>query len=242
MWLEPVISIKPLSRSISSYKRYLSDWSRYAALPDAEPLNFLDSYPCLFDRTATTPFDSHYFYQGIWALKAILQSGTHVHVDVGSNIVFAGMLTALTRVVFMDIRPLTVNLDRFTSLSGSILALPLADNSVTSLSCLHVAEHIGLGRYGDSLDTRGTAKAIRELVRVLAPQGHLYFSVPVGKPRLCFNAHRIHSPQQIMDYFHDLELVEFSGIDRGMFLQGIDPADLAEASYACSLFHFTKRI
>jgi len=35
----------------------------------------------------------------------------------------------------------------------------------------------------------------------------------VGKPRLCFNAHRIHSPQQIIEYLSNLELVELSGID-----------------------------
>jgi hypothetical protein len=58
----------------------------------------------------------------------------------------------------------------------------------------------------------------------------------------CFNAHRSHSPQQILDYFHDLELIQFSGIDdRGNFRQMIDSGDLANASYACGLFHFTKK-
>jgi SAM-dependent methyltransferase len=241
-WIEPVFQVRRLRSSASLYGRYFSDWSRYATTPGSETLRFLDSYPCLFDRAATTSFDGHYFYQDIWALKAILGSGTPLHVDVGSNIVFVGMLTAFTHVIFLDIRPLAVNLERFASLSGNILTMPLLDNSVTSLSCLHVAEHIGLGRYGDSLDPQGTRKAARELARVLAPQGHLYFSVPVGKPRLCFNAHRVHSPQQILDYFHDLELVEFSGIDRGTFRQSMDPADLAEANYACGLFHFTKKL
>ena len=152
------------------------------------------------------------------------------------------MLTAITKVTFIDIRPLIVNLENFDSKPGSILALPFGDNSVPSLSCLHVAEHIGLGRYGDPLDPEGTKKATRELARVLALQGNLYFSVPVGKPRVCFNAHRIHSPQQILDYFYDLELIQFSGIDdRGNFRQAIDPGDLANASYACGLFHFTKK-
>jgi hypothetical protein len=105
-----------------------------------------------------------------------------------------------------------------------------------------VAEHIGLGRYGDPLHPEGTKKAAGELVRILAPTGNLYFSVPVGKPRVCFNAHRIHSPQQILSYFHDLELLQFSGIDDdGICRQDIAPGDLADATYACGLFHFTKR-
>jgi SAM-dependent methyltransferase len=118
----------------------------------------------------------------------------------------------------------------------------MESNSVRSLSCLHVAEHIGLGRYGDPLDPHGTLKACRELARVLAPGGNLYFSLPVGKPRLCFNAHRIHSVGQILDYFRDLSLVELSGIDdeRRVMLQ-MEKSALDNADYGCGLFHFTKK-
>ena len=240
-WIEPVLPLNHMRRSILLYGRYFSDWSRYAALPGAETLRFIDGYPCLFDRTATTGIDGHYFYQDIWAFKLVLASGAPSHIDVGSRATLVGLLTAITRVTFIDIRPLLVHLENYNPLSGSILALPFADHSVPSLSCLHVAEHIGLGRYGDSLDPAGTQKAARELVRVLAPRGNLYFSVPVGRSRVCFNAHRVHSPQQILDYFHDLELVQFSGIDKREFRQDIEPDDLANARYACGLFHFTKR-
>ena len=241
-WMDPVLPTRQLRRSVSYYVCYLSDWYRYSALPGSETLRFIDSYPCLFDRTRTTPFDAHYFYQDIWAFKRIQVSGTPSHVDVGSRAIFVGMLTAITKVTFIDIRPLVVNLENFDSIPGSILALPFSDNSVPSLSCLHVAEHIGLGRYGDPLDPEGTKKATGELARVLAPRGNLYFSVPVGKPRVCFNAHRIHSPQQILDYFYDLELVRFSGIDdNGTFRRDMDPKDLADAAYACGLFYFTKK-
>lgn len=241
-WIQPVLPTGRLRRSPSSYARYVSQWRRYSALPGAEILRFEDSYPRLFDRTATTAFDSHYFYQDIWVFKAIQAAGPPCHVDVGSRAIFVGMLTAITRVSFIDIRRLPADLENLDSQAGSILALPFDDNSVFSLSCLHVAEHVGLGRYGDPLDPLGTEKATRELARVLAPTGNLYFSLPVGKPRVCFNAHRIHSPGQILDHFRDLELVEFSGIDdRGAFRQDIDPNDLADASYACGLFHFTKK-
>jgi hypothetical protein len=242
-WIEPVLPTKRLPRSVFYYVRYLSEWSRYSALPGSETLHFVDSYPRLFDRTAITRVDSHYFYQDIWAFKLVLASGTPNHVDVGSSADCVGMITAIAKVIFIDIRPLVVKLENFNSLSGSILALPFADSSVPSLSCLHVAEHVGLGRYGDPLDPEGTKKATRELARVLAAQGNLCFSVPVGKPRVCFNAHRIHSPWQILDYFHDLDLVQFAGIDdRGKFTQGLDPGDLTEANYACGLFHFTRPV
>lgn len=228
--------------SFRLYPRYFSDWRRYSTIPGAEPLCWRDTYPCLFDRTATTPLDAHYFYQDTWAFKAIQASAPTSHVDVGSRAIFVGMLAATTRVTFVDLRPLIVDSENLSCTAGSILALPFADDSLCSLSCLHVAEHVGLGRYGDALDPLGTEKATRELARVLAPRGHLYFSVPVGKPRVCFNAHRVHSPARILEYFRELKLVQFSGVDdAGNLVEGIDPHELADASYACGLFHLRKK-
>src|SRR3954454_19144361 len=110
-----------------------------------------------------------------------------------------------------------------------------------SVSCLHVAEHIGLGRYGDPLDPDGTRKAAAELARVLAPDGQLLFSGPVGRPRTCFNAHRIHAPHDVVAMFDGLELSEFGGIDdAGRFEVPHALDDLADARYACGLFRFTR--
>jgi SAM-dependent methyltransferase len=242
-WIRPVFDARCAWQIAKSYEWYISDWRIYSKLPGAERLRFEDSFPCLQDRTATTPFDSHYFYQDIWAFKAIKASGAPSHVDVGSRVIFVGMLTTITKVTFIDIRPLIVNLENFESKTGSILALPFSDRSVSSLSCLSVAEHIGLGRYGDPIDPLGTKKAARELARVLAPGGSLYFSVPVGRPRVCFNAHRIHSPQQILEYFYDLKLVQFSGVgEDGTLREGIAPDDFKNATFATGLFHFTKEM
>lgn len=69
----------------------------------------------------------------------------------------------------------------------------------------------------------------------------MYFSLPVGKPGLCFNAHRIHSPEQILEYFSDLKLVEFSGVDdKGNFLENIDLSELGNQAYACGMFWVRK--
>ncbi len=242
-WLDPVFPIHKSVTFVGLYAQYWTDWKCYRNLPGAESLHIGDSLPCLFDRTVTTSYDPHYFYQDIWAFKRIQTSGTPTHIDVGSRIILVGMLTAITNVTFIDIRPLMVSLDKFNSQPASILSLPFANNSISSFSCLHVAEHIGLGRYGDPLEPRGTKKATRELARVLAPGGNLYFSVPIGKPRVQFNAHRIHSPQQILDYFYDLQLVHFSAVDdRKNFCEDADPDDFSAAKYSCGLFHFRKQI
>ena len=240
-WMKPVCDPIAAIRALPGYFTYARDWMRYGRLPGAEPRRIIDSAPMLGEATATTPFDRHYFYQDTWAFSKIVSSGAKLHVDVASRIDLVGFLTAVCEVKFVDIRPLRVDLPHFESVNASILGLPFDNNSVKSLSCLHVVEHIGLGRYGDSLDPEGSAHACRELERVLAPRGNLYFSCPVGKPRVCFNAHRIHSVAQILSYFSRLDLVEFSGIDDQRRLRrnaGVHTFD--ESEYACGLFHFTK--
>lgn len=242
-WVSPVLDPIKLLKSIKGYSRYFLDWVRYSQMDGAEPIRFSNTCPCVTDKTAVTRFDRHYFYQDIWAFRRVLSSGVKEHVDVGSRIDFVGFLTAVVSVTFVDIRPLVASLDDFQSVKGSVLAMPFEDNSVMSLSCLHVAEHIGLGRYGDVLDPFGTKKACAELARILAPGGNLFFSLPVGKPRLCFNAHRIHAPQQVLEYLGSLTLVEFSGIDDcGHFQRDIAPADLQSCDYGCGLFGFTKEL
>jgi hypothetical protein len=232
---------KKLKNLIPKYLKYHNQWKIYSSMEGAEPSEHTEAFPKIYDQTISTKFDSHYFYQDIWGFNRILESKCDYHVDIGSNVIFVGLLTAITEVTFIDIRPLRVNLKNFISKKGNILALPYESNSISSLSSLHVAEHIGLGRYGDSLDPLGTKKATKELTRVLAPSGNLYFSLPIGKPKLCFNAHRIHSTQQILEYFSDLKLLELSGVDDdGNFLENIDRNVLDSCNYGCGLFWFTK--
>lgn len=240
-WKKPLIRTKILS-GLTKYPGYLKDLFVYRRMEGAEPIKLTDTYPCLFDKTSTTRVDSHYFYQDLWAFKKIIQHNPPKHIDVGSNVVFVGFLTGITQVSFVDIRPLKVsNVSNLKSIKGSILEMPFEDNSVESLSCLHVAEHIGLGRYGDPLDPLGTKKAAAELSRVLAKGGNLYFSLPVGKPKICFNAHRIHSPRQIVNYFGDLKLIELSGSDDNKnFIENIDIEILENSRYSCGMFWFTK--
>jgi len=220
---------------------YLRDWKKYSKIRGAEQIKFINTFPCIHDKTATSSFDKHYFFQDIWAFKKIYESKCEHHVDIGSRISYVGLLTTITNVLFIDLRPINVVLESFESRRGSLTSLPFETDSIPSISCLHVAEHVGLGRYGDALDPMGTKKAIRELSRVLAPDGNLYFSLPIGEPKICFNAHRIHSTEQIINYFSDLKLIELSGIDdKGNFVINIDKKTLDSCEYGCGLFWFKK--
>jgi len=240
-WFCPLFDPVNFFSILIRYVSFLREWRNYSRLEGAEPLDFENSYPMITDRTATTRVDIHYFYQAVWAMERIARIKGSIHVDVGSEVGFIGMLTTHLPVLFIDIRPVRVKLPYLSSLAGSLLNLPLATHSVISLSCLHVVEHVGLGRYGDPLNPLGTRLASEELSRVLMPGGDLFFSTPVGRPRVCFNAHRIHTPQQILTYFKGLELVEFSVVDdRGQFMTDVQPEQMNTVNYACGLFWFRR--
>lgn len=230
-----------LPKGLSGFVWFLADLYVYSRLPGAEVIHLSNTYPQVHDRTSISGIDAHYFYVNGWAMRRIVAQQPTCHVDVGSQTIFANLLGAVIPVMFVDYRPLRAKLVGLESLGADILALPFADRSIESLSCLHVAEHIGLGRYGDPLDPQGTRKAAQELTRVLAKRGNLFFTLPVGKSRLCFNAHRIHAPEIICDYFSELELVEFSGVDDGGHLvEQVTPDRLRQSEYACGMYWFRK--
>lgn len=199
-------------------------------------------FPKIFDRYPTShTFDKHYVYMDRWAFKNLQVGRPENHVDVGSSIRFLSMASTVTKLKFIDIRPVKIDFDNFECIQGSVLRLPFADNSIESLSCLHVAEHVGLGRYGDPLDPLGTKKACEELSRVLKAQGRLYFALPIGAPAIYFNAHRVHDPLVILEYFSDLRLLGFSAVnDQGNFVGEARLEDYINADYACGMYVFTK--
>ena len=202
-----------------------------------------DRWPCLNDDTTNTTFDAHYIYHTGWAARVLRRSKPQLHVDIASSLYFASILSAFIPVRFYDYRPAPLILPGFTSGRADLLQLPFESDSIESLSCMHVIEHIGLGRYGDPLDYNGDVKAITELKRVVKPGGSLLFVVPIGYPRICFNAHRIFSFQQIREYFSDYSLAEFGLIPDNPFNGMIINPTLEiinSQKYGCGCFWLRK--
>src|SRR6266702_1814347 len=198
-----------LYRTITAYKKFLFDYLEFGRLAATKEkrftLNFKDRWPCLHENTKSTPFDRHYVFHTAWAARLLAENLPESHVDISSSLQFSTIVSAFVPVKFYDFRPTELNLSGLTSQSADLLALPFADESILSLSCMHVVEHVGLGRYGDRVDPDGDMKAISELKRVLAVGGVLLFVVPVGKPVIMFNAHRVYSYDQIVSYFAELK-------------------------------------
>jgi Uncharacterized protein conserved in bacteria len=208
-------------------------------------LNWKERLPCLNDKTITTAFDRHYVYHLAWAARILSQTRPESHVDISSSLFFSATVSAFLPVRFYDYRPAPLGLDGLSCDAADLSGLPFADESVSSLSCMHVVEHVGLGRYGDPLDPDGDLKAIAELKRVLAPGGDLLYVVPTGGTALImFNAHRIYTYEQTLEYFEGLELTEFALIpedpDDGGLVRGATKELADRQKYGCGCFWFRK--
>lgn len=208
------------------------------------PLKESDLYPCLTDATSTTAFDRHYVYHPAWAARILARTAPEVHVDISSSLHFSTLVSAFIPVKFFDYRPADLNLPNLTSERADLMALPFKSRSQSSLSCMHTVEHVGLGRYGDPLDYDGDLKAMGELQRVLSPGGTLLFVVPVGEPRIAFNAHRIYSYAQVVSAFSELELQEFALVEDdargGRFIQNASKEESDRQVYGCGCFWFKR--
>ena len=238
-WAETVFNLHGV-RVLYRFPQYLRDWINFSRTSKMS-VRIIDSYPCLADATASTYFDAHYFFQGAWLARKLSQQQPRKHVDIGSDVNAVGVISAFVDTMFVDYRPLEVSLKGMENRRGDLLHLEFQEGAIDSLSCLHVIEHIGLGRYGDPIDPDGAVKAAAELSRVLAPHGSLFLSVPVGRERVCFNAHRVFSPVSVLRMFANLKLQDSALVDdEGQFQEHAAPEKMAGCDYGCGMFHFVK--
>ena len=227
--------------------QYVRDCARYQAMPGNPnfPLKITNTYPCLYDRYSESgEMPLHYFHQDIWAARLVRKSGVAVHYDFGSRIDgFVAHCLSFCDLVLFDIRDLTPQVKGLSFIRGDITHLDTVQSgSVPSLSSLHAIEHVGLGRYGDSIDPDGYRKAIAELQRIAAPEAPLYIGVPIGNQRLEFNAQRVFDPEHIVECFKQCDLLEFSAVDDdNAFVPDADLPTFKTRRYSCGLFHFVKK-
>ena len=206
--------------------------------------NWEDRYPCLDDYTANTPVDRHYVLHPAWAMRILVQSKPDYHIDIASTLRFVAQLSCIIPVKHYDYRPPLLSIDNLVCGQVDLTNLPFTANSITSLSCMHTLEHVGLGRYGDPMDCDGDIKAASELERVLSPGGNLLIVVPVGRSRIEFNAHRIYYYRQVLNLFPTLQLKEYSLIpdshETGDIIYGASETLTNSQYHGCGCFWFTK--
>lgn len=241
------IDARRLLYALVALPRFIRDLISYNARNAADkrfPLRLSCLYPCLADyRDSSGTANGHYFHQDLLVARKIRVRTPQRHIDIGSRIDgFIAHLLCFMPVECIDIRPLESKIQGLSFLqSDATEMIEFETGSIDSVSSLHAAEHFGLGRYGDPVDPSACFRYMRALARILAPGGRLYFSVPVGRERVEFNAHRVFAPATILQAFSDLTLVSFSAVgDDGDLLENARPEDAANAQYACGIFEFTK--
>ena len=207
-------------------------------------LDEVDFWKCLDDNTTHSGFDTHYEYHQAWAARILVQTNPKIHTNISSRISFNAIASAFIPIDFYDFRPAQIFLDNLECKQADLTKLHFEDNSIQSLSCMHAVEHVGLGRYGDEIDPDGDLKSINELKRVVTKGGDLLFVVPVGKPSIQYNAHRIYSYEMIMNYFEGFELKDYTLIPDNALKIGLiknaTKEDTDKQKYACGCFWFRK--
>ena len=238
--------MKPIAR-LRNYARYLRQFREFSArsLQDRPELTVAweDRWPRLNDNTGHLPFDAHYAYHTAWAARVVAEIQPAKHIDISSYTYFATITSAFVPVEFYDYRPADIHLSNLHCGAADLCRLSFADRSLESLSCMHTIEHIGLGRYGDPLDPDGDRLALAELQRVLADQGNLLIVVPIGRPRIQFNAHRVYDPLMIEQALNELRLHRWAllpdAVERGL-IENPDREFALQQRYGCGCFWFKR--
>ena len=208
-------------------------------------LTFRDAKPIINEWGQTHQFDRHYVYHTSWAARKLFKATPQKHIDISSDIRFASLIAVFTNTEFYDFRKIKIDLPGLSSHIADLIKLPFESNNIESISCMHVVEQCGLGRYGDIINPKADLMAMKELIRVLAPGGKLFFVAPIaGKPRIEFNAHRIYSHNQILSYFSELDIEEFTLIPDnpkdGHLIKSPPEYLIEKQKYACGCYLFTK--
>jgi len=208
-------------------------------------------YPILNERFSESgTMNGHYFHQDLLIARKIHENNPIRHIDIGSRIDgFVAHVATFREIEIFDIRQIKSEVKNIVFKQADLMQLP--DNMrecCDSLSSLHAIEHFGLGRYGDPIDIDGHLKAINNLHLMLKPNGKFYLSVPIGRQRIDFNAHRVFNITYLLEILNDKFRIDFFHYvdDRGdLFENAILTKESItsnfKCNYGCGIFELTKK-
>ncbi|MCM1261850.1 MAG: DUF268 domain-containing protein [Butyrivibrio sp.] len=204
-------------------------------------------WPIMADKYAYAGTIGNYFLQDLWAARLICKLGVKKHFDIGSRLdgFIAHLLAADIDVTMIDVREFPGEVEGLHTIVDDATSLhQIPNESIESMSALCSLEHFGLGRYGDSIDPEACFKCFDNIQKKLKMGGKLYISLPIGKERVEFNAHRVFYASTVKECFSDLKLEEFSCTAEGKIEYNVDihkyDNDPHNGEYRYGLFLFTK--
>jgi len=242
-WFDPILTFKWCKNIFS----YIQDYLKINK-SKLFPMSF--NYPCLHDK-----YDNwwvakwHYFHQDLLVAKKIFENNPKKHIDIWSRVDwFVSHIAVFREIEIFDIRPLKSNIRNMMFKQADLMKLDKKYvNYTDSISSLHAIEHFWLWRYGDPIDIDWHIKWLDNIYQILKKWWIFYFSVPIWKQRIEFNAHRIFSIKYLMDYFkwkYDLE--NFSYVDDNWDLHQNINIDLwiknnFDCNFGCDIFTLIKK-
>jgi len=234
-------------RALRGLPAFLRDYGQFRK----SYVGLMHLMPCLHDRyeeCGTT--HSEYFWQDLLVARIIFENNPEKHVDIGSRIDgFVAHVASFRQIEVFDVRPITASIPGVIFIQADFTeTMEGMSGYCDSLSCLHVLEHFGLGRYGDTVDPNGFEIGIANMARLLRREGVFYLSVPIGVERVEFNANRVFDPRRIVFLCEQasLWLTSLIIISKNGGLSQVDISDneylsiLAQESYSLGIFTFIK--
>lgn len=204
-------------------------------------------WPIITDKYAFAGGINNYFFQDLWAARLIIKSGVKEHFDIGSRLdgFISHLLAADISVTMIDVRKFPVEIEQLNTIVDDATTLwQIPDESIESMSALCSVEHFGLGRYGDPIDPEACFKCFANIQRKLKKGGKLYISLPIGKERLEFNAHRVFYASTIIECFSSLQIQEFACVAEGKLEYNVGihkyDNDSHNGEHRYGLFYFKK--
>lgn len=205
-------------------------------------------YPMIGDyKSSAGVMSGHYYHQDLYVAQKIFLKNPERHIDVGSRIDgFVAHVAAFREIQVLDIRNLISKSKNIVFRQADLMNPASKSEKADSVSCLHVLEHFGLGRYGDSINPNGHLVGFQNLAEMVTIGGHLYLSFPIGDERVEFNAHRVIGPRSPLTWDSgdcELKLVDFAFVDDSGDLHPastIDSAVSYQLAYGCGIYTFER--
>jgi hypothetical protein len=238
-------------RSLRGLPIYLRDW---VAFRKGYPGN-MKFMPCLHDRYEESgATKSEYFWQDLLVARAIHAAKPVKHVDIGSRVDgFVAHVASFRECEVFDVRPISSEVPGVVFRQADLMnpaSLPITSEGggyCDSLSCLHVIEHFGLGRYGDPVNPKGYQRGLANMAKLVRPGGTFYLSTPIGQERVEFNANWVFDPTSIVRCaevggmtFQKLIVITPTNGPQESAIDNATLAELALQRYQLGLFIFTK--
>lgn len=221
------IDLAKFAEFIFNIPRYLADLMEY----HRQGGRIERLHPALHDRTDQAGGAAgSYFCQDLHVANLVYQAQPMRHVTVGSVLSgFVAHVAAFRTITVMDRRPLDRVGHPNIEFECQDLLGTVPTEITDSLSCLSTMHHLGTGRYGGAVTTRGPEQGMRNLVQMLKPQGTLYIGVALhSHDRTIFNSGRAFHPLTPLSWYPgtDLALHQFDWVDpQGILHTNQDPGN-----------------